>query len=102
MSNATVTRGGSTDGDLVVTLTSGDACEASVPMTVTILDGNASASFDVTGIPDSLFDGTETVTIVASAADFDSGSDTIDVTNVDLPPPTPPHQRTSTYCRTAA
>ncbi|MCA9029855.1 MAG: hypothetical protein KDA66_03550, partial [Planctomycetaceae bacterium] len=88
VSNATVTRGGSMVGDLVVTLTSDDAGEASVPMTVTILDGNASASFDVTGVPDGLFDGTETVTITASAAGFDSGSDTIDVTNVDLPPDT--------------
>ncbi|ESQ77694.1 Calx-beta domain-containing protein [Asticcacaulis sp. AC402] len=83
LSTATVTRSGSTVGDLVVTLTSDDTTEGTVPVTVTILDGQASASFDVTAVDDVDFDGSNTVTVTATAAGHIDGSDSIVVTDDD-------------------
>ena len=54
--------------DLVVTLTSNDTTEATVPTTVTIPAGQASVTFAVTGVDDDQPDGTQTVTIFAEAA----------------------------------
>ena len=70
----TVSRTGDTTGDLVVTLLSGDTTEASVPATVTILAGSASAAFDVTAIDDAFPDGDQTFSISATAADGIPGS----------------------------
>ena len=78
---ATVSRVGDTTGDLVVTLTSDNTAEATVPATVTILDGQASATFDIAAVDDSLADGDQTVTITAAASGFPDGSDTLDVTD---------------------
>ncbi len=64
-SSATVTRIGSTSGDLVVTLSSNDTSEATVPHSVTIPDGSASVAFTITGVNDATVDGTQTVTITA-------------------------------------
>ena len=83
---ATVTRSGDTTGDLVVTLASNDETEATVPATVTILGGDASADFAVTGEDDLDSDGTQTVTVTASASGYTSGDDTVDVLD-DEPPP---------------
>ncbi|MEM7211755.1 MAG: tail fiber protein, partial [Pseudomonadota bacterium] len=77
--NGTVTRQGDTTGDLVVTLSSNDTGEATVPPSVTIAAGEASADFIVTGVDDMLDDGTQTVTITASAAGEIDGTQTIDV-----------------------
>ena len=83
-SSATVTRaGGSTAGDLVVTLVSSDTGEASVPATVTILDGEASATFTVTGVDDAIVDGAQAVTITASAGGYADGADSVSVTDDD-------------------
>ncbi len=71
---ATVRRNTPTTGDLVVTLTSGDTTEATVPQTVTIRAGETSARFAVTGVQDGLTDGTRPVTLLAQAAGFNSGT----------------------------
>lgn len=83
-SSVTVTRSGSTVGDLVVNLSSNDTGEATVPVTVTILNGQASANFNVTAVDDNFIDGTQTVTITATAAGFSDGTDTIDVLDNDV------------------
>ncbi|MCP4503997.1 MAG: hypothetical protein GY822_29080, partial [Deltaproteobacteria bacterium] len=70
-----------TSGDLVVTLSSDDTTEATVPSTVTILDGQSSAAFDIAAVDDSTADGTQTVTVAASASGYAGGSDTFDVTD---------------------
>ncbi|MFP6613255.1 MAG: DNRLRE domain-containing protein, partial [Pirellulales bacterium] len=63
---AIVTRGGDTAGDLEVDLSSSDTSEATVPVSVTILDGQAdSPAFHVSGVDDQLIDGTQTVAIIA-------------------------------------
>ena len=73
--DATVTRG-NTDisAALTVTLSSSDTTEATVPATVTIPANQASATFTVTGVNDTLLDGTQTATITATAAGYVSGS----------------------------
>lgn len=65
----TVTRGSgvSLAQPLVVTLTSNDPSEATVPATVTIPAGSASATFPIHAIDDTLADGTQRVDIQASA-----------------------------------
>ncbi|MDP0495892.1 MAG: lamin tail domain-containing protein [Verrucomicrobiota bacterium JB024] len=65
--SGTVTRSGDTTTELVVDLSSSDEGEAAVPATVTIPAGSASASFDVTAVDDSFPDGSQSVTITASA-----------------------------------
>ncbi|MCA8995749.1 MAG: hypothetical protein KDA80_02160 [Planctomycetaceae bacterium] len=84
-SQATVFRNTIPTGDLIVTLMSDDTSEASVPMTVTIPDGMASASFTITGVDDPIVDGTQTATITATSNSFLDGTDTIDVTDDDVP-----------------
>ena len=77
----TVARSDGTTGDLIVTLASNDTTEATVPATVTIADGASSAQFTVAAVDDTLVDGTQTVTISASAGAYIGGSDTLDVTD---------------------
>ncbi|MCA9165988.1 MAG: hypothetical protein KDA62_23535, partial [Planctomycetales bacterium] len=79
----TVSRGTDTTGNLTVNLGSSDTSEATVPAMVTIPDGQTSAMFPVTAVDDATVDGTQTVTITASAATFADGTDTIDVTDDD-------------------
>lgn len=69
---ATVTRVGDTSTDLTVNLTSGDTTEATVPATVVIPAGQASATFPIAAVDDSIVDGTRTVTVNASAQ-FNAG-----------------------------
>lgn len=78
---ATVTRNSGTSGALTVNLSSDDTSEATVPATVTIPAGQASATFDMDAIDDAILDGTRTVTITATAAGHDSDTDTVDVTD---------------------
>ncbi|MFV0446509.1 MAG: hypothetical protein ACK5Q5_23295 [Planctomycetaceae bacterium] len=75
----TVTRSSGVNGDLVVTLLSSDLTEAGTPATVTILDGQDTATFTVFGIDDSIADGTQNVTITASAAGHANGTAMIQV-----------------------
>ena len=65
----------------MVTLSSDDTSEATVPSTVTILDGQSSATFDIAAVDDSAADGTQTVTVAVSASGYAGGSDTLDVTD---------------------
>ena len=78
---ATVHRNTGIDGELVVSLSNGDASEVSVPTSVTILDGWASVLFTITGVDDAVIDGPQEVTITASADEYISGDDALEVTD---------------------
>ncbi|APZ96389.1 right-handed parallel beta-helix repeat-containing protein [Fuerstiella marisgermanici] len=80
---ATVSRNTDTTDALTINLSSNDTGEAGVPATVTILAGQTSATFSITGVDDAIVDGTQTVTITASAAAHADGTDTLDVTDDD-------------------
>ena len=67
---ATVTASPVPAADLLVSLTSGDTSEATVPVSVTILSGQATATFPVTILDDALLDGTQTATIIATASGY--------------------------------
>ncbi|WP_218653149.1 ELWxxDGT repeat protein [Nostoc sp. TCL26-01] len=62
---ATLTRNIITDIPLVVQLSSSDTTEATVPATVTIAANQASATFEIQGIDDTIVDGTQAVSITA-------------------------------------
>ncbi|TRU25838.1 MAG: hypothetical protein EWV81_11255, partial [Microcystis aeruginosa Ma_SC_T_19800800_S464] len=62
---ATVTRNVITSTPLVVQLSSSDTTEATVPTSVTIAAGQASATFEISAIDDTALDGNQTVTITA-------------------------------------
>jgi len=81
----TVTRSGSIAESLVVTLTSSDTGEAAVPATVTIPAGQDATTFSVAAVDDTLADGTQTLTVTATAAGYSSGSTTLSVLD-DEPP----------------
>ncbi|MFO0869190.1 MAG: Calx-beta domain-containing protein [Pirellulales bacterium] len=68
---------------LVVTLSSSDTTEASVPATVTIPSGQASVTFLVSGIPDSVLDGTQSVDITATSTGYSAGAQTIQVLDIE-------------------
>ena len=82
---ATVSRNTSTTEPLVVTLTSDNTTEATVPASLTIPAGQVSVSFIVNGVIDTLVDGAQLVSITAAALGFNSGIDTLTVSDVDLP-----------------
>ena len=82
---ATVSRNAGLDTDLVVTLASDDTSAATVPMTVTIPAGQASATFAVAAVDDGLVDGNQTPTLTASAAGFVSGTAELTVDETDVP-----------------
>lgn len=80
---ATVSRNTDTIHALTVTLSSSDPGEATVPATITIPAGQSvSAPFSIDAVDDAIVDGTQTVTLSASAAAHADGSDTLDVTDV--------------------
>ncbi len=80
----TVTRSHTgTSQALTVNLTSSDTSEATVPAQVTILAGQVSATFTVSGVDDSIIDGTQTVTLTASSAGHVSGGAILSVTDDD-------------------
>jgi hypothetical protein len=79
----TIRRNTPTDSELAVTLTSSDTSEATVPEQVTIPAGAQSVEFALTAVDDHVVDGTQTVTITASAAGFSPGTATVDVTEED-------------------
>ena len=83
--HGTVTRNGSTLTTLVVSLASSDTTEATVPPTVTIPSGSASATFDIASINDGITDGSQRVTITASAASFTGAEAGLTVSDSDLP-----------------
>ena len=81
---ATVHRNTGTLGDLLVSVASGDTTEATTPATVLIQDGQDSASFIVAAVLDGLSDGTQNVTLMATAAGFSSAASGLKVTDRDL------------------
>ena len=82
---AVVSRNTPTTNDLVVTLTSSLTNEATVPVSVLISNGQTSATFVVVSLNDGVTDGSQTVTITASAPGLASGSDTLVVTDENMP-----------------
>ncbi|MEA5578107.1 ExeM/NucH family extracellular endonuclease [Anabaena sp. UHCC 0451] len=66
----TVTRTGNTNNALTVTLNSNDTTEATVPTTVIIAAGQNNATFAVNAVDDALVDGSQNVTITATATGF--------------------------------
>ena len=83
VATATVTRGNTDRSQtLTVALASDDLTEATVPTTVEIPAGEASATFDITAVDDELLDGTQTVLITATHSGYAvGGADTVDVTD---------------------
>nr|WP_244329378.1 Calx-beta domain-containing protein [Tolypothrix sp. PCC 7910] len=81
---ATITRNTNTDSALVVNLNSSDTTEATVPNTVTIAAGQTSATFAITGVSDGISDGSQTVNITASATGLNSGTDSLEVTDINV------------------
>ncbi len=84
MAVGTVTRNTGTTGTVVVTLASGDTTVATVPATVTITDGAASATFPIHAV-DTPTNGSKVVTITANANGFSPGALSIRVTDIHLP-----------------
>jgi len=76
---ATVTRTGALDAELVVLLASSDTTEATVPASVVIPAGQASAAFVVTAQGDALIDGTQRVAITASVQAADESPVVLDL-----------------------
>ena len=71
-------------GILTVTLESSDESEATVPATVVIPDAQKSVSFSIRAVDDTEVDGTQTVTLTASASGYESDTATISVTDDDI------------------
>ncbi|MEX0585113.1 MAG: hypothetical protein WD176_00620, partial [Pirellulales bacterium] len=80
----TVSRDGPLTSPLVVALTSSDPTAATVPATVTIPIGQASATFNITPINDAVADGTQTAVIRGVALGYNSITDSIDVTDDEI------------------
>ncbi|HEY9690604.1 MAG TPA: Calx-beta domain-containing protein [Oculatellaceae cyanobacterium] len=85
IATATITRNTNTDSVLVVNLNSSDTTEATVTNTVTIAAGQTSATFTITGVSDGISDGSQTATITASATGLNSGTDSLEVTDINVP-----------------
>lgn len=75
----TVSIPGSLGSDLVVSLTSSDITEVTVPASVTMVAGQTSVTFDLTVVDDAEIDGTQSVTVTASATGWTPATDTIEV-----------------------
>ena len=84
-STGTVTRNTSTTNSLVVTLVSDSLNEITVPATVTIPAGQASATFPLMVINDEQIDGTKSVNVTASAAGLATATAVISVTDANVP-----------------
>ncbi|MBM82340.1 MAG: hypothetical protein CMJ78_17380 [Planctomycetaceae bacterium] len=69
---------------LVVNLDGNDDSEMQFPDTVTILGGQTSVVFQAVAEDDDIIDGTQDVTLTATATDFAPGADSIDVTDNDV------------------
>lgn len=71
-----VSRNLDTTGDVIVALTISDPMVGTVPATVTIPAGQASVSFDITLVDDTLFDASKPIVIKATADGFVGGQST--------------------------
>ncbi|MCX5980388.1 MAG: DUF5050 domain-containing protein, partial [Nostocales cyanobacterium LacPavin_0920_SED1_MAG_38_18] len=79
----TVTRNTATTEPLTVTLVNSDNSQITVPTTVTIPAGANSATFNITAVDDTLIELPKNYTIIASAAGFISGSDSLAIIDND-------------------
>ena len=70
---------------LVVALSSDDAGEAALPAAVTILAGQASTTFELSGVDDGVADGNQSVRISATADGFTATSALVTVTDASTP-----------------
>lgn len=75
----TVTRSDVNASPVTVTLASGNPAELTVPMTVVIPGGQASANFVVAAVNDTRIDGTQNVSVAASVTSWTGASASIDV-----------------------
>ncbi|MEL6108011.1 MAG: Calx-beta domain-containing protein, partial [Planctomycetota bacterium] len=87
--SGTVSRTGDTSQSVVISLQSSDTGEATVPATVTILAGQTTTNFNVSGVDDDIVDGTQTITLTAGASGHTGDTETVDVTDDDVPPEEP-------------
>ncbi|MDA1014890.1 MAG: CAP domain-containing protein [Planctomycetota bacterium] len=75
-----VTRTGDLSQELIVQIASTDSTEVNVPQSIVIAAGEAqSSAFDVTAVNDTVIDGTQHVTLFASANGFNAGQAALDV-----------------------
>jgi len=84
---AQVSRPGDTSNALVVTLLNGDETAITIPATVTIPAGMASADFTVTAVDDVDLDGAQMASITASADGFVPANGTVTVNDDEVPLP---------------
>ncbi len=68
---------------LTVNLSSSDTTEATVPATVLIPANQSQVDFTITAVDDALLDGTQTVTINATATGYQAAAGSIDVTDAE-------------------
>src|SRR5262249_24948334 len=82
---ATISRNTPTTDPLTVTLASSDTSQVTVPSSVIIPAGQASASFPINGVNDGLADAEQFAQISAAAPGLEGALATLGVTSVDLP-----------------
>ncbi len=82
-----VSLGGTLTSNLVVTLTSGDTTELTLPATVTVLAGATSVMFSPVVVNDALVDGVERVKVTATAPGFGRDTTSILIYDNESPPP---------------
>ena len=82
---ATITRNTNTTNALPITLMSSDGTELSVMMNAEIPAGSASVQVVISALDDAMVDGDQTVSVTATATGFNSGTDTVIVSDVQLP-----------------
>ena len=81
----TVSRTGPTTAAVTVTLSSSDTSEVTLPASVTIPAGSASAQVTVTAAADNLIDGNQVATLSASAIGLTTGTTTVTVADTSVP-----------------
>jgi len=84
-STVQVTRNGDLGNATVVSLSSNDTTEATVPLSVTIPAGQSSVTFTVTAVNDTVIDGTQTARITGTAALYTAGSISLTVADRNWP-----------------
>ncbi|MFN6564477.1 MAG: putative Ig domain-containing protein [Nostoc sp. ChiSLP01] len=83
---ATLTRSDTSTSNLVVNLSSSDTTEATVTTTVTFSGNSSTVTFGINAVDDVILDGSQSVTITASATGFTNGSADITVTDNEVAP----------------
>jgi len=80
-----VSLSGTTPTSVTISLASSDTTELLVPATVTVSAGSSSSNyFSLTAVDDVIFDGTQSVTLTASAATFVNASKTLTIQDNDV------------------